>query len=166
MGARAAVPWVHRARHTAAVDNREPAATRSPLPVARRPRWPFGILVVSALRLVDALGLILIGFMQQGLPISGFPIIGNPTVTRALDLLFASLIILGVLGLLAGKSWGWVLTMVLVGGGLLFELIRYAIGQPDPVGLLILVISAFYLNQRSVRALAGRHLPDNEIEPE
>ena len=51
--------------------------------------------------------------------------------------------------------------MILVGLGLLGELIRVAIGQPDHLGLLLLVVSAFYLNQRSVRAMAGRHLdPD------
>ena len=51
--------------------------------------------------------------------------------------------------------------MILVGLGLLGELIRVAIGQPDHVGLLLLVVSAFYLNQRSVRAMAGSHLdPD------
>ena len=34
-------------------------------------------------------------------------------------------------------------------------MIRVAIGQPDHLGLLLLVVSAFYLNQRSVRAMAG-----------
>ena len=48
--------------------------------------------------------------------------------------------------------------MILVGLGLLAELIRVAIGKPDHLGLLLLVLSAFYLNQRSVRAMAGRHL--------
>ena len=41
------------------------------------------------------------------------------------------------------------------------ELIRVAIGQPDHLGLLLLVISAFYLNQRSVRAMAGGNLVDD-----
>ena len=146
------------------MDNPEPIVAPPPLPTVSRPRWPFGILVVAGLRLVDALGLILIGIGQRGLPVSGFPIIVNETVTQALNLIVAALTIIGVIGLLGGKSWGWVLTMVLVGGGLLVELIRYATGQPDPIGLLILVVSAFYLNQRSVRAMAGRHVEvDDEV---
>ena len=51
--------------------------------------------------------------------------------------------------------------MVIVGFGLLVELIRVAIGQPDHLSLLLLVISAFYLNQRSVRAMAGGNLVDD-----
>ena len=50
---------------------------------------------------------------------------------------------------------------VIVGFGLLVELIRVAIGQPDHLSLLLLVISAFYLNQRSVRAMAGGNLVDD-----
>ena len=80
----------------------------------------------------------------------------SPILTRAVDLVLAGAIILGVVGLLSFRRWGWVLTMVIVGFGLLVELIRVAIGQPDHLGLLLLVISAFYLNQRSVRAMAGR----------
>ena len=117
--------------------------------------------MVAALRLVDAAGLLFIGLGQQILPLRGLPILGDPAVTRTLDLILASLTILGVVGLLARQGWGWVLTMVLVGGGLAAELTRYAIGTPDPVGLLILVLSAFYLNQRSVRAVARDVLEDD-----
>lgn len=139
------------------MDTDEPPVAAAPLPTVSRRRWTFGIFAVAALRLVDAAGLLFIG-LGQILPIAGFPIIGNATITRSLDLTLAALTIIGVIGLLAGKSWGWVLTMVLVGAGLLLELIRYVRGEPDPIGLLILVASAFYLNQRSVRALAGKHL--------
>ena len=154
------------ARHTARVDNDEEragvaAASATDLPTTKGRRWSFGILVVAALRLVDAAGLLFIGLGQQILPLRGLPILGDPAVTRTLDLILATLTILGVVGLLARQGWGWVLTMVLVGGGLAAELTRYAIGTPDPIGLLILVLSAFYLNQRSVRSVARDVLEDD-----
>ena len=52
--------------------------------------------------------------------------------------------------------------MILVGLGLAHELFRVIIGQPDHLGLLLLVVSAFYLNQRSVRAMAGQHPRSSE----
>ncbi len=125
-------------------------------------RWPVGILVVAILRIIDAVSLAAIGLGIQGLPTDGLPLLeDSPILTQSLDIVLAAATIIGVVGLLAFRRWGWVLTMILVGLGLLGELIRVVIGQPDHLGLLLLVLSAFYLNQRSVRAMAGRHLdPD------
>ena len=130
-------------------------------------RWPFGIIAVSLLRLVDAGVLLAIGMEQRGLPIGGLPILGGDSaITRVLDLTLATLAIAGVIGLLAFRRWGWVLTMVLVGVSLLADLIRVAIGQPAYLALALHVITAFYLNGRSVRALADRHLdPDTRVQP-
>jgi hypothetical protein len=125
-------------------------------------RWPFGIIAVAVLRLVDASALIVLGIEQRGLDVTGLPILGDSAVmTRALDLTLAVLTIGGVLGLLAFKRWGWVLTMVLVGVSLLGDLIRVAIGQPGYLGLALHVLTAFYLNGSAVRALADRHLDDD-----
>ncbi len=103
-----------------------------------------------------------IGLGVKGLPVDALPILeDSPILTQSIDIVIAVATIIGVFGLLAFRRWGWVLTMILVGLGLLAELIRVAIGQPDHLGLLLLVVSAFYLNQRSVRAMAGSHLdPD------
>jgi hypothetical protein len=122
----------------------------------------FGIVVVAALRLFDAVGLIFITLGLGQLPLTGFPILGDEGVTYWLNLFYAGLIITGVIGLLARQGWGWVLTMVLVGLGLVGEIIRYVNGTPDPLGMAILVVSAFYLNQRSVRAVAHRLLHDDD----
>ena len=129
-------------------------------------RWPVGILVVAFLRVIDAVSLAAIGLGIQGLPTDGLPLLEeSPLLTQSLDIVLAAATIIGVVGLLAFRRWGWVLTMILVGLGLLGELIRVAIGEPDHLGLLLLVLSAFYLNQRSVRAMAGRHLdPDTSTD--
>ncbi len=103
-----------------------------------------------------------IGLGVRGIPVDALPILADSSIlTQALDIVLATATIIGVVGLLAFRRWGWVITMILVGIGLLGELIRVVIGQPDHLGLLLLVVSAFYLNQRSVRAMAGSHLdPD------
>ena len=127
-------------------------------------RWSFGILVVATLRIIDAISLIAVGLGLKGVPFAGAPILANSSiVTQSANLIFAGAVIVGVIGLLAYRRWGWVLTMVLVGVELAFELIRVAIGQPDHLGLLFLVVSAFYLNQRSVRAMAASHLNDDVV---
>lgn len=137
----------------------ETAAAESGLLVGR---WPVGILVVASLRIIDAVSMAAIGLGVRGLPTDGLPALADsPMLTRSADIVLAAATIIGVVGLLAFRRWGWVITMILVGFGLLVELIRVAIGQPDHLGLLLLVVSAFYLNQRSVRVMAGRHLdPD------
>jgi hypothetical protein len=133
--------------------------TRSIAPARSIGKWPFGILVVALLRIIDAVSLFAVALGVRDVPLTGLPILADsPILTRSVDLVLAAATILGVVGLLAYRRWGWVLTMVLVGVGLCGELLRVAIGQPDHLGLLFLVVSAFYLNQRSVRAMADRHL--------
>ena len=60
-----------------------------------------------------------------------------------------------MVGLLLYQRWGWVLTMVLVGVELALGLARVYVGLPDYLTLMILVITTFYLNQRSVRAIVN-----------
>jgi hypothetical protein len=127
--------------------------------LSSRLRWPIGIIIVAVLRVIDAVTVLAKGTVLAELPVEGLPpLASSPVLTQGLDLFLAGATLLGIVGLLAFKPWGWVLTMVLVGVGLVGELIRVASGIPDYLGLLLLVISAFYLNQRSVRAMAGRHL--------
>lgn len=123
-------------------------------------RWPFGILMVAALRLLDALGLGAVVFAgAEGLPLGGAPILGGDSaLALSLDLVLIILTLAGIVGLLLFRRWGWVLTMVLVGLSLLGDLIRVATGDPAYVSMLLHVVAAFYLNQRSVRALASDRL--------
>ncbi len=125
-------------------------------PERRRGLPPFGILAVAVLRLVNAVGLIAAALELGRLPIAGVPLPwADATIFRSAELLFAGLTILGVVGLLLYKRWGWVLTMVLVGVGLFGDLLRVWLGQPTYLSLLLHVLAAFYLNGRSVRAIAG-----------
>lgn len=116
---------------------------------------------MAALRVVDAAVLAIVGLDINDAPLGGVPILGSDTLlTQAIDLALAGLTVVGVVGLLLFRRWGWVLTMVLVGLSLLGDLIRVAIGDPTYLSLLLHVVTAFYLNGRAVRALASAHPED------
>ncbi len=117
-------------------------------------RWSFGLLAVAVLRLADAINLTLSGLRLGGLG-AGLPRIHDMPLTNAIELSVAALTVIGVIGLLGGRRWGWVLTMLLVGLGLVFDLLQYLNGVPVPISLALHVLAAFYLNQRSVRSMAA-----------
>src|SRR6478752_3564948 len=73
-------------------------------------RWSFGLLAVAVLRLADALNLTLSGLQVGGLG-AGLPRIHDVPLTNAIELSVAALTVIGVIGLLGGRRWGWVLTM-------------------------------------------------------
>jgi hypothetical protein len=141
-----------------------PATT--PAAATARRRRPFGLWVVAALRFAHAaqLALIGLGIGNIGLRTIPYAEVTDGTILRTIYLVSAVAIAVGILGLLAMRRWGWVVTVLFVGVGLSFELIQAYRGRPDDLALLTLVISAFYLNQRSVRALAGRSLPSDPAE--
>jgi hypothetical protein len=124
--------------------------------------WPFGLIAVVILRLVNAIALIAVALEIKGLPLGGVPLLaGDATITRAIDLFLGVAVLVGIVGLLLFKRWGWVLTMVLVGLSLAGDLIRIYIGEPDWLALLLHVLAAFYLNGRAVRVLAGESIDQN-----
>jgi hypothetical protein len=132
---------------------------QAPSHAPRRP--PVGVLIIVALRVLDAISLAGIALGLRALPLGGLIVPGPDAIlVRSLDMLVAVLGIVGAVGLVTLQRWGWTLTMILVGIELAAKLIRYSNGQPDPLGLLLLVVTAFYLNQSSVRALAGDYLDD------
>jgi hypothetical protein len=143
-----------------------PTGRRSVGPDLRLGRWPFGLLLVAILRTIDAIGLLALGLAARGLPIAGWPILANDTLaTRAFEVGLAVLTLVGVVGLLRFERWGWVLTLVLVGVSLIGDLIRVWLGHPDYLLMTLHVVTAFYLNGRSVRALADPSLRSDAEPP-
>ena len=115
---------------------------------------PFGIFVLAALAVAGG-SWALVGV--AGLrPVPEFAIKG---IELAPDL--ARVIIAGLGGDAAGGAlllvalhrWGWVLLMLATGLGLLASLWQWFLGNPEPIRLAILVVTAFYLNGRQVRDL-------------
>ena len=65
-----------------------------------------------------------------------------------------------VVGLLARRTWAWVLAIILSGVILAIDLGWWYSGDARYLSMLLNVIAVFYLNQRDVRlALRGETLP-------
>ena len=55
------------------------------------------------------------------------------------------MLLAGALLLVALHRWGWVLLMLATGLGLLASLWQWWLGNPEPIRLALLVVTAFYL---------------------
>jgi hypothetical protein len=126
---------------------------------------PIGLIFVAVVQLIHAGILLAAGLGVEGIPMVGVPPFAalDRDIIRAADILAAAIIIIGAVGLLLMRSWGWVISMLVVGAGLLIGLLRVPHGNPDYLALAFDVVSAFYLNQRSVRMIAARHLGPRPI---
>jgi hypothetical protein len=119
---------------------------------------PWGIYVVIALQV--ALFVTLLPWFSENFP--GLTPADNVNFSHELYVAWGVLNIVGALWLWTLNRRGWVLTMVLVGIGLVANLYLWALGQPAWVRMAIQAATAFYLNSSSIRALFERH---NDIEP-
>jgi hypothetical protein len=118
---------------------------------------PFGIVALVVLAVAGGLwalagvaGLHAVDdFSLKGMPIA-------PEVVRVVIAGWAMALLAGALLLLALHRWGWVLLMVVTGLGLLGSLWQWWTGNPEPIRLALLVVTAFYLNGHQVRDLFFR----------
>jgi hypothetical protein len=114
------------------------------------------IVTLAALRLLEA-----VLWTAAALGTSALPTTGG--IAAATELEVGTLALLAVaaidvfcgIGLLLSWRWGWVLTMLVTGIGLISEILAYLAGDPGYLRLAILVASAFFLNQRPVRVRFG-----------
>jgi lysylphosphatidylglycerol synthetase-like protein (DUF2156 family) len=116
----------------------------------RRER-PLGVAVIAVFLVIDAL--VALGQLA----------IDSPLMTRTNTLLeihewmpgvvavVAVLRLLAAVGLWLGSRRAWVLTMLVVGVGLVFSLYIYWVGDPPYARMAIDIVIAFYLNQGAVR---------------
>ena len=137
------------------------APTPSRAPASAAPgdarRLPFGLIVVVLLQLAAA-AWILTG--AAGLrPLEGTTIFADLfRSSQAVAIMFA--VIGGVqavaaLLLLTRNRLAWLVIMLIMGASLVTGITSYFLGDPGPVRLFLYVVSAFYLNQRPVRAAFG-----------
>ena len=117
-------------------------------------RRPFGVVVLTALQVFRAMEAVAF-FALLGDPAARLQEIrSDPRI--ALLAVFSILTVASAVALWRLDRWGWVMTMLLVGTRLAFEIVSYWQGQY--VGLdigyarmAVDVIAVFYLNQRDVR---------------
>jgi hypothetical protein len=140
-----------------------------PAPVVATPRSrrrPFGIIAVAALLLLNAFGLLAAALELTRGQFAGPPLPWSELVAyRSAELAMAVVTVAGAVGLLMLKRWGWILAMVIIGVGLVGDLLRVWYGNPTYLNMLLHVVAAFYLNGRSVRALASQHLDHADEAP-
>jgi uncharacterized membrane protein (DUF2068 family) len=114
-------------------------------------RRPLGVAVIAVFLMVDTVLAVL--QLTVDTPVT-------PRMQTLLDvsdlapggvLVLAALRALAAVGLWTGARWAWVLTMLMVGTGLVLSLYLYAKGDPPYLRLAIDVVIAFYLNQGAVR---------------
>ena len=79
-----------------------------------------------------------------------------PLVPQAAAAGWAAMLLASAVLLLALHRWGWTVLMLATGLGLCGALWQWWIGNLEPVRMLILVATAFYLNGREVRDLLLR----------
>jgi hypothetical protein len=114
---------------------------------------PLGVVVLAGVRLLDAVVLAAAVAGVRSLPgddlfASHLP--GLDTV-HAFEAIAAVLSVVVALGLLLRQRWGWTGTMLITGVGLFIAILAFVGGAGNDLRLLVLVASAFYLNQRAVR---------------
>ena len=132
------------------------------LPSQSRSRYPIGVLVIvviTAVRcvtlvaaLVELSGSQVADWVRYGSPIPHYDPGSNQAIVAAVlvvVLLVASVLV--VVGLLARRSWAWVMAIVSSGVILAIDLGWWWSGQPRDLSMLLNVVAVFYLNQQDVR---------------
>lgn len=124
----------------------------------RSGRLGFGILALAALRVLDAITVLLgvagvTGFALPALSVlpTGWPLL----VVQLFDVALAALSLLAAAGLLGMRRWAWILTMLLIGLGLVVSLLGQVTGEGSDLRLALQVVSVLFLNQRAVRERFG-----------
>ena len=113
---------------------------------------PFGILVLVVLAVAG--GVWALTGVADLRPVPEFSLKGvevAPELVRIVIAGWAGMLIAGAVLLLALHRWGWVLLMLATGLGLLAALWQWWLGNPEPIRLGLLVVTAFYLNGRAAR---------------
>jgi hypothetical protein len=127
---------------------------------------PFGILALAVFAIAGGLWA-LVGVADLR-PVPEFSLKGiaiAPEIVRVVVAVWAVMLLVGAAMLLALHRWGWVLLMLSCGMGLLAALWQWLLGNPEPIRLGLLVLSAFYLNAREVRDLLFREVQRVGVVP-
>jgi len=134
---------------------------------AAESRRPFGITAVAVLQLATA------AWVASGLlgwrtldpdSLAGQIAVNNGTIEAIFAGLTAALVVASVLFWL-GYRLGWLVSMLLTGFQLAFMLISIWQGGADWIRLLLLTVTALYLNQRAVLARYADDGPRNAPIP-
>jgi hypothetical protein len=113
---------------------------------------PLGLWVVAVLLVVGGAGFIL-AVTGLGPPFLAGGLVGikDSQVGQGALVITGVVMVLAAVGLILRVQSAWGLTMLIVGLGLIVNLIAYFSGDPNFLRMAIFVLMAFYLNGRPVR---------------
>ncbi len=123
-----------------------PVGARAAVPL------PLGLWVVAALLVVGGVGFLLAVF-EIGPPFLAGGLVGikDSQMGQGVLVITGVGMLVAAVGLLLRVPAAWGLTMLIVGIGLVVNLIAYFTGDPNFLRMVIFVLMAFYLNGRPVR---------------
>ena len=108
---------------------------------------PFGIVALAVLAVAG--GLWALTGVAGLRPVPEFALKGLEIPEELVRVIVAGWVVMLLAGaflLLALHRWGWVLLMLGTGLGLMASLWQWWMGNPEPIRLALLVVTAFYLN--------------------
>jgi hypothetical protein len=136
----------------------------APAPVSAR-RKPVTLYILVALMVIKSILIILVlggaytfadGPIGEALRMPGVAaaIREAPGAVGVL-ILFAAVLLVSALMLLAGRRTGWLLAMVITGLSVAIDIVAFLAGTGSELWMLLNVVTVFYLNQRDIRELVG-----------
>ena len=133
----------------------EAPGAKPPGAIARRlGRRPLGVVLLAlfglfagAQSLLAAFGIVAARYGSLG------SLLSDHTQFEVVTFAYGVVFIAAAVAIWLLRSVGWYGTMLLAGTGLILQIALYIWNQPNYVTMAVLVASAFYLNQRQVKAL-------------
>jgi hypothetical protein len=123
-----------------------PVGARADVPL------PLGLWVVAALLVVGGVGFFMAVFdIGPSFLAGGLVGIKDTQVGQGVLVVTGVAMLVAAVGLLLRVQSAWGLTMLIVGLGLVVNLIAYFSGDPNFIRMAIFVLMAFYLNGQPVR---------------
>lgn len=126
--------------------------TQPPVGARAEAPLPLGLWVVAALLVVGGVGFLMAVFdIGPAFLAGGLVGVKDSQAGQVILVITGVAMLLAAVGLLLRVASAWGLTMLIVGIGLVVNLIAYFTGDPNFVRMAIFVLMAFYLNGRPVR---------------
>lgn len=120
---------------------------------------PFGLQMISALLLLNALALVAGTFQRYAL-LSDLTLanVQDLAVSQVILYPIAILFVVIAIALWRFQRWAWVATMIFMGMSMALGIVGYFRGTPQYANMLLNVLIVFYLNDRAVQnTFARRH---------
>jgi len=106
-------------------------------------------------------------FLREGTALNAlsYRYVSDDQILLLINIVIISVTLLTALGLWFRRRTAWVMTMLLIGVGLVYNIWSYLADNPLYWSMLINVVTVFYLNERSVQLAYERRRPAQKGTP-